>query len=109
MPMLALGTLWGMYFGTGIQDLVPTLVPAPGVFAVAGMAAFFAATVRAPLTGIALAVEMTGDFAQLLQLILSCIGATLVAQGLGGRPVYALLLERTLRRAGIQTSGMTSS
>jgi len=104
MPMLALGTLVGLAFGTGVQELVPVLVPDRGVFAVAGMAAFFAATVRSPLTGIALAVEMTGDFEQILPLIVSCIAAAVAAEGLGGRPIYAQLLERTLRRAGLQTN-----
>lgn len=98
-PMLALGTLFGMWFGTHIHELAPLLVPHAGVFAVAGMAAFFAATVRAPLTGIALAVEMTGHFGQILPLILTCVGAALVAQALGGRPIYTLLLDRTLRLA----------
>jgi CIC family chloride channel protein len=99
-PMLALGTLVGMWFGSSAHNLLPAMLPHPGVFAVAGMAAFFAATVRAPLTGIALAVEMTGDFGQILPLILTCVGATAVARALGGRPIYALLLERTLDRSG---------
>ena len=50
----------------------------------------------APLTGIALAVEMTGNFDQILPLILTSVGAALVAQALGGRPIYTLLLDRTL-------------
>jgi CIC family chloride channel protein len=96
-PMLALGTLFGMWFGAHAHDLAPQLVPHAGVFAVAGMAAFFAATVRAPMTGVALAVEMTGNFDQILPLIFTCVGAGLAAQALGGRPIYASLLERTLR------------
>ena len=102
-PMLALGTLAGVWFGSGVHDLAPAMIPHPGVFAVAGMAAFFAATVRAPLTGIVLAVELTGDFELLLPLVLSCVGATLVAQTLGGRALYALLLERTLRKSAAGT------
>jgi CIC family chloride channel protein len=98
-PMLALGTLFGMWFGTQAHELAPQLVPHAGVLAVAGMAAFFAATVRAPLTGIALAVAMTGNFDQILPLILTCVAAGLAAQALGGRPIYSQLLERTLRLA----------
>jgi CIC family chloride channel protein len=99
-PMMALGTLFGMWFGTSLGSLTPGVLPQPGAFAVAGMAAFFAATVRAPLTGLALAVELTGEFGLILPLIFTCAGATLVARLLGGRPIYALLLERTLRQAG---------
>lgn len=98
-PMLALGTLFGVTFGTLIDAVAPDHAIAPGVFAVAGMAAFFAATVRAPLTGIALAVEMTGDLGQLLPLLITCLAATLTAEALGGRPIYEVLLERTLARA----------
>lgn len=98
-PMLALGTLAGMAFGSQVAGSWPGGLE-PGMFAVAGMAALFSATVRAPLTGIALAVEMTSDFAQILPLILTCLTATFVAEALGGRPIYAMLLERTLGREG---------
>ncbi len=98
-PMMALGTLFGMYFGASLEALAPAALPHPGIFAVAGMAAFFAATVRAPLTGLALAVELTGEFGEILPLVFTCVGATTAARLLGGHPIYALLLERTMRRA----------
>ena len=101
-PMMALGTLFGIGFGAGAHQLWPGLLPHPGIFAIAGMAAFFSATVRAPLTGIALALEMTGDFDQTLPLLLTCVGATFAAQALGGRPIYTLLLERTLERSALR-------
>lgn len=95
-PMLALGTLFGMWFGHFAHFLLPDLVVQPEVFAVAGMAALFCATVRAPLTGIALTIEMTGNYLMILPLILTCFTATIVAQGLGGQPIYTVLLKRTL-------------
>jgi len=95
-PMLALGTLFGVWFGQLVQWIRPELIEAPAVFAVAGMAALFSATVRAPLTGIALAIEMTGNYSQILPLILTCMSASVVAQLMGGRPIYTLLLQRTL-------------
>ena len=96
-PMLALGTLFGIWFGENVVIFAPGLISHPGIFAVAGMGALFSATVRAPLTGIALAIEMTGNYSQILPLILTCMSASLVAQGLGGRPIYTSLLQRTLR------------
>lgn len=102
-PMLALGVLLGVAFGVALDALVPGLVQHPGIFAVAGMAAFFAATVRAPITGIALAIEMTGDLGQLLPLLVTCLAATVAAELLGGRPIYEVLLERTLARADAPT------
>ena len=90
-PMLALGTIFGIWFGELTIAYLPGLIEHPAVFAVAGMGALFSATVRAPLTGIALAIEMTGNYSQM--------SATLVAHGLGGKPIYSQLLRRTLRLA----------
>jgi chloride channel protein, CIC family len=98
-PMLALGTLFGMWYGNIAHSYVPDLVVRPELFAVAGMAALFCATVRAPLTGIALTIEMTGNYYMILPLILTCLTATLVAEGFGGKPVYTVLLKRTLSLA----------
>ena len=61
-PMLALGTLIGLGFGTLAQDLYPTVDMHTGAFAIAAMGALFAATVRAPQTGIVLVAEMTASF-----------------------------------------------
>jgi chloride channel protein, CIC family len=102
-PMLALGTLFGLWFGHFTHELFPAHVLHPGIFAVAGMAALFSATVRAPLTGIVLTVEMTLNYSQILPLILTCMSATIVAQGLGGKPIYAVLLHRTLKLARSKT------
>lgn len=98
-PMLALGTLFGMWYGNIAHSYVPDLVVRPELFAVAVMAALFCAKVRAPLTGIALTIEMTDNYFMILPLILTCLKATLVAEGLGGKPVYTVLLKRTLNLA----------
>ncbi len=97
-PMLALGTLFGISFGEILQIHFSSWIPDPGVFAVAGMGALFSATVRAPLTGIVLAMEMTGNYSQILPLILTCMSATVVAEWLGVRPIYTVLLQRSLSR-----------
>lgn len=102
-PMLALGTLFGLWFGHFTHELFPAHILHPGIFAVAGMAALFSATVRAPLTGIVLTVEMTLNYSQILPLILTCMSATIVAQGLGGKPIYTVLLHRTLTLARSKT------
>jgi CIC family chloride channel protein len=98
-PMLALGTLYGMAFGHLVASGVPELALPPEMFAVAGMGALFASTVRAPLTGIVLTAEITGDFQLILPLLLTCLSATLVAHALGGRPLYTSLLERAIERS----------
>lgn len=70
-----------------------------GTFAIAGMGALFAATVRAPLTGIVLVLEMTDNYQLILPMIITCLGATMLAQLLGGRPIYTVLLERILQKS----------
>jgi hypothetical protein len=91
-PMLALGTIAGALFAELVTLLAPSLALAPGVFAVAAMGALFAATVRAPLTGIILVVELTGAEMLALPIILTCLTATFTAEALGGHPIYSLLL-----------------
>ena len=98
-PMLALGAVLGMGIGHTLDGNLPGL-PEPGVLALAGMAGLFSATVRAPITGIALAIEMTGNFGQILPLVLTCTSAAVAAQAMGGRPIYGVLLARSLAREG---------
>lgn len=99
-PMLALATLFGMWSGHFAHQWFPHLIAHPQIFAVAAMGALFSATVRAPLTGIALTIEMTNNYTLILPLILTCMVAAIVAQALGGRPIYTILLTRTLERSG---------
>ena len=100
-PMLVLGTLWGVLFGLGSGSALSLAGLPPDSFAVTGMGALFAATVRAPLTGMVLILEMTGNYSLTLPLMVTCISAAGLAEALGGRPIYRILMERTLRAAGL--------
>ncbi len=108
-PMVALGALLGLWFGHFLSGAIPDVQASPGVFAVSGMAALFASTVRAPITGIALAAELTGEFALILPIAVSTIGATLAVHALGGRPIYTVLLERTLSASAAPRSAPRSA
>ena len=98
-PMLTLGTLLGTCFGQLCMQWLPGLHLEPATFAVAGMGALFAASVRAPLTGIVLVLEMTNNYQLILPMIITCLGATLAAQFFGGKPLYSSILARTLAKA----------
>jgi CIC family chloride channel protein len=98
-PLLTLGVIIGMLFGILMQDLLPDSILHPGVFAIAGMAGIFASTVRAPLTGLILAVEMTSNFEMILPLIVTTVTASVFTALLGNKPIYATLLKRTLANA----------
>lgn len=95
-PLLTLGVIFGMLFGIIMQELFPSLVMNPGVFAVAGMAAIFSATVRAPLTGLVLAIEMTSNYELIFPLIVTTVTASVCTTLLGNQPIYTTLLNRTL-------------
>lgn len=95
--MLALGTLFGYAFGLIAKVWFPELNIEPGMFAIAGMGALFAATVRAPITGILLVIEMTNNYHLILPLIITSLGAVIFTQLLGGQPIYSQLLHRTLK------------
>jgi CIC family chloride channel protein len=64
------------------------------------MGGFFAASVRAPLVGVVLVMELTGAYALIMPVLITCTTASLTAHRLGGRPIYEQLLERTLRLSG---------
>jgi CIC family chloride channel protein len=66
-----MGFLFGALFDPGASD--PTAHAA--TFAVVGMAAFFTAVVRAPLTGIILVTEMTDNSRLLLPMLAACFSA----------------------------------
>lgn len=99
-PLLVLGALIGLGIGQATHLVVPTLVPQPAIFAVVGMAAYFTAIVRAPLTGIVLIIEMTGNYAQMLPLLVACFCAYAVTEYLNTLPIYEALLERDLLQGG---------
>lgn len=99
-PLLTLGAIVGMAFGDLAQQTLPELPIHPSVFALAAMGGLFAATIRAPMTGIVLVSELTWSFQLLPPLIITCFVASLTAHLVGSRPVYELLLERTLGMSG---------
>jgi H+/Cl- antiporter ClcA len=90
-PLLALGALLGLIFGTAVASFLPELASTPGMFIVAAMGAMFAGTVRAPLTGIVLILELTGAYDATLTILITCMTASLAAQMLDGKPIYGEL------------------
>ena len=98
LPLLVLGSLCGGIFhgvaaSLGLQLNLEALV-------ILGMAASFAAIVRAPVTGILLITEMTGNFSHLLFLALASLTAYATADLLRGKPIYEQLLRRMLFKFG---------
>jgi CIC family chloride channel protein len=80
------------------HGIAPAWAEYPEVFAVLGMGALLTAIVRAPLTGIVLMIELTGKYDFMLPLLVSCLVAYGVAEGLGDVPIYEALRERATAR-----------
>ena len=98
LPMLAVGASLGAFYGTvavQVYGLDQALVLN---FLIVGMAGFFSAVVRAPITGIVLITEMTGSFTHLLSVSAVAVTAYVVADLLRARPIYDSLLLRMLRK-----------
>lgn len=92
-PILTLGTFLGLTYGILIHDIAPGFSADVGIYAVAGMGALIAASLRTPLTGVVLVVEMSNNYQLILPIMVTCFGATFIAQAIGGQPLYASLLE----------------
>jgi chloride channel protein, CIC family len=95
-PLLVLGAQSGLLFGAACRFVFPDLAIEPHAFALVGMAAFFAGVVRAPVTGIVLVAEMTGNVTMLLPMLGACFVAMLLPSLLHNAPIYDSLRERTL-------------
>lgn len=124
LPMLVLGAVGGAFFAAvaSLLGVMPNSLPLDGAaglwdiapyggavgsyaaaFIVFGMAGYFAAVVKAPVTGSILIMEMTGSYPALLPLVAVTISAYVTADSLGVEPVYDVLLERTRRLKGTLT------
>ncbi len=105
-PLLAVGALWGLLFVGGFNAVWPedtTQLAVP--MALVGMAAFFGATVRAPVTGMVVVTEMTATTETLVPMMAATAAAVLVAYVVGSPPIYDSLRERMPDEASIERRG----
>lgn len=72
------------------HDLTGLQIP----MALVGMAAFFGATVRAPVTAIVLVIEMTATTEAAIPMLAGTAAAVLTAYLVGSPPIYDSLRER---------------
>ena len=104
-PLLTFATTVGLIAGALVEmGLAAAHLSIPpmldSAFATVAMGGLFSATIRAPLVGVVLVVELTGAFDLMLPIIVTCVTAHVIAEWLGGRPIYEVLLERSLRLSG---------
>lgn len=99
-PLLVIGGYIGGAFGLAGAQLLSFDPVYVNNFVLLAMAGYFAAVVRAPLTGIILIFEMTGSLNQMASLSIVSIVAYIIATLLKSKPIYESLLDRLLRRQG---------
>ena len=99
-PLLVVGAAVGSLVAVASSSVAPGLALSSTSFAVVGMSTFFAAVVRAPITGVVLIMEMTAQTALVVPMVVAAAVAVVVATLLKGPPVYDILRERMVQRAG---------
>lgn len=95
-PLLILGAYLGAIYGNVVINLFSVPEAWLTQFIILGMAGLFAGIVRAPITGIVLITEMTGNMHHFIDIALVSILAYIVANLLKSKPIYTSLLERLL-------------
>ncbi|UCF21023.1 MAG: chloride channel protein [Gemmatimonadota bacterium] len=93
-PSLFIGAMLGGAVGTVVHNFWPTSTAGAGAYALVGMGALVASATHAPITAILIIFEMTGDYAIILPLMISCIIATLLSTRLQRASIYTLKLLR---------------
>ncbi|MBQ7739476.1 MAG: ClC family H(+)/Cl(-) exchange transporter [Desulfovibrionaceae bacterium] len=97
MPMLAIGAIFGATVSRLVLDWELLCVEQSGVCLILGMVGLFAGTVRAPLTGTFLVLEMTHAISSLPAMIVTAGLAVFFCNLLRSEPVYESLKRRILR------------
>ncbi|MDD8048928.1 MAG: ClC family H(+)/Cl(-) exchange transporter [Thomasclavelia sp.] len=101
-PLLIIGSLIGnisALIAVNVFGLNPEYI---NNFIILGMTGYFAAIVRAPLTGIILLVEMSGTLTNLMPVSIVAFASYIVASVCNSTPIYESLLDRLLKKEGVK-------
>jgi CIC family chloride channel protein len=93
-PSLFIGVTSGMAYGDVVHHIFGAGAGQPALYAVVAMGAVFASAARAPLTSLASVVEMTGDFALTLPVMLAVAIASTISRALSYGTIYTTKLLR---------------
>jgi CIC family chloride channel protein len=93
-PSLFIGAMLGAAFGETAHLLFPSVAGPVGVYGLIGMGAVFAGAARAPITGVIILFELTGEYTIILPLMLAIVLATGLSHRLSPDTIYTLKLRR---------------
>ena len=94
-PSLFVGAMLGAAVELSLKFFFPDIIAPEGAYALVGMAALFAASTHAPITGVIILFELTGDYRLILPLMLTVVIATMLSRHwMNGESIYTLKLSR---------------
>ncbi len=93
-PSLFIGVTSGYAFGDVVDHIFGPGAGQPALYAVVAMGAVFTSAARAPLTSLASVVEMTGNFAITLPVMLAVAVASTVSRAVSYGTIYTTKLLR---------------
>ncbi|MGL4688386.1 MAG: ClC family H(+)/Cl(-) exchange transporter, partial [Fusobacteriaceae bacterium] len=102
LPMLVLGAILGKIYALFLINILGVGLDFVPHYMVLGMAAYFVAVVRAPITGIILILEMTGTFEHLLALATVSLVAYYITEILKLEPIYDILYKRIEKNVEVE-------
>lgn len=91
-PSLFIGAMGGSAFGELAHQVLPGV--SPGAYGLVGMGAAFAGATRAPITGVIVLFELTGEYSIILPLMFAVVVATLVSRAVSRDTIYTAKLSR---------------
>lgn len=93
LPMLVIGALLGKIYGIFVVNIFNVSDVYITHYIILGMAAYFTAVVRAPITGIILILEMTGNFSHLFALTFISAVSYIITEIINLDPIYDILFH----------------
>jgi CIC family chloride channel protein len=90
-PSLFMGAMLGGSLGSVAHHFLPAYTAQPGAYALVGMGALFAGTVRAPMTSVVMIFETTRDYAVIVPLMIANLVSFFLSSRLQRQPIYEAL------------------
>ncbi len=109
-PMVAMGAVIGLVFGELASTYLGVDPSYLNYFVVLGIVGLFSGAVRAPVTSVVMAFELTGSLNTLLAAVLVSVTAFVTSEVMGVEPFYEkLYADLAIARAGIEDDSLPTS
>ena len=90
-PTLFIGAMLGGAVGTVERLFFPNLTGSVGTYALVGMGVLFAGFLRAPITSVFMALEVSGDYSIILPVLVANMFSYLISRRLQAMPILDLI------------------